>query len=457
MLYSYLLTRSEFKIETAPETSSHDRRYAYDAYVSLLMYMLRLSGCAFTTAQAKGATSLARGTRLADTKTARSLMQNEDVRSLGVRNDVDDEVLAHLHAVVTASSAYRDFCKIKNPDIREEVTFWRAIVGTVFARDTMLVNSMRANADFTVKGFEKGVQMLSDTLANYSDTKSLVADARRDLQASLDKAYELYHALLWLPVEITRYQEARLEAAKEKFLATSDDMNPNLRFVENRFVAAICANEEIEAYAKEHDIAWSDDEVMLRSLLDKIMATPQYAEYMEATDSDFASDCEFWRQMMKSVVLPSDDLVEALENKSIYWNDDLSIMGTFVLKTIKQFSRDGEHTHLLEKYKDDEDARFGVQLFEYTVKNREEYRSMIDRFINSQKWDTERLALMDIVILETALAEILNFPAIPIAVSVNEYVEIANWYSAPRSGSFINGLLAAVTTELNQEGKLLKR
>ncbi|MDE7408019.1 MAG: transcription antitermination protein NusB, partial [Muribaculaceae bacterium] len=448
MLYSYLLTRSEFKIETAPETSSHDRRYAYDAYVTLLMYMLRLSGCAFTPAQAKGATSLARGTKLADTKTARSLMQNEDVRAMALRNDIDEDVLAHLHAVITASSAYRDFSKIKSPEIREEVAFWRAVVGTVFAKDTTLAASMRGNADFTVKGFEKGVQMLSDTLANYSDTKSLVADARRDLLSSLDKAYDLYHALLWLPVEITRYQQARLEAAKEKFLATDEDMNPNMRFVDNGFVAALQANPEMETYAKEHDIAWSDDDVMLRVLLDKIMATPQYKEYMETPEGDFASDCEFWRQMMKNVILPSDELVEALENKSIYWNDDLAIMGTFVLKTIKQFGRDGEHTHLLEKYKDEEDAKFGLQLFEYTVKNREEYRAMIDRFINSQKWDTERLALMDIVILETALAEILNFPAIPIAVSVNEYVEIANWYSAPRSGSFINGLLAAVTSEL---------
>ena len=114
-------------------------------------------------------------------------------------------------------------------------------------------------------------------------------------------------------------------------------------------------------------------------------------------------------------------------------------MGTFVIKTIKQFARDGESTRLLEKYKDKEDEKFGPTLFGLAVENHEEYRAIIDRHIDAAKWDTERIALMDIVILETALSEILNFPSVPLAVSVNEYVEIANWYSTARSGAFSTG------------------
>lgn len=461
MLYSYLLTRSEFKIETAPETSSQDRRYAYQAYVDMLMVLLRLSGCQFPQPATNGASSLAKGTRLADTKTARSLAQNEEVRNLMIKSAQNigryDQVVARLHSLITASPAYRDFAKIKQPEIKDEAAFWRTVILTIFAKEPTLSEAMRENPDFTIKGMEKGAKMLVDTLTNYSDTRTLLADARRDLQTSLDKAYELYHALLWLPVEITRMQERRIEAAKEKFLATHEDLNPNMRFVENQFVAAIMANPDMEEYRQGNPVSWEDDSVMLKTLLDKVMESDLYRDYMDAQVTDFATDCELWRQLMKNIILPSDEILEALESKSIYWNDDLSIMGTFVLKTIKQFARDGESTPLLKQYKDDEDAEFGSRLFGLTVENREEYRTLIDRFVNTQRWDTERLALMDIVILETAMAEILNFPAIPIAVSVNEYVEIANWYSAPRSGAFINGLLASVTTQLREDGKLMKQ
>lgn len=460
MLYSYLLTRSEFKIETAPESGSRDRKYAYQAYVDMLMFMLRLSGYTFSRSQASGAASLAKGTKLADTKTARSLTQNEEVRTLMARTARDiaryDSVIEQLHAKIVKSAAYRDFQKIKNPEISDEVSFWRTIIVTIFATDPALTDALRQNPDFTVKGMEKGITMLTDTLIHYSDTRSLLADSRRDLQTSLDKAYELYHALLLLPIEITRAQEQRLESAKEKFLPTETDLNPDTRFIDNAFVATLAANEELEDFLNKHPFSWTDDPVLVKNLLDAITASDIYKEYMNAPSTDYEADCEFWRSVMKNIIFPGDDIAEALESKSIYWNDDLSIMGTFVLKTIKQFSRDGKQTKLLSKYKDRDDAEFGSQLFELSVRNREEYRTMIDNFIDTQRWDTERLALMDIVILETALAEILNFPSIPIAVSVNEYVEIANWYSTSRSGSFINGILAAVTSRLREEGKLIK-
>ena len=141
---------------------------------------------------------------------------------------------------------------------------------------------------------------------------------------------------------------------------------------------------------------------------------------MNAETDDYVADCEFWRNVMRTIILPSDDLAEALEAKSIFWNDDLSIMGTFVLKTIKQFagSQDKE-VKFLPQYKDEEDENFGPDLFRYAVENRETYRSYIDRFINSSQWDPERLAFMDIVIMIAAIAELINYPAIPVPVTMN--------------------------------------
>lgn len=461
MLYSYLLTRSEFKIETAPESASRDKRYAYAAYVDLLLLVLELSGYNTSgTTHKSSVPALAKGTKLASTKMAHSLAQDEEVRSLILRgrNDIGklDDVATRLSKAILSSVAYRDFGKIKNPEIKDEAQLWRTVINTIIVPDEELLSILRQNPDFTVKGFETGAKMLVDTLTGYSDTRTLLSDARRDLMTSLDKAYELYHSLLWLTVELTRMQERRIEAAKEKYLATDEERNPNTRFIDNRFVAMLAANQEIEEYRNGNPISWSDNTILLKNLLDRIMASDIYNTYMNGPEPDFATDCEFWRQVMKSIILPDDDLAEAMESMSVYWNDDLQIMGTFVLKTIKQFARDGESAKLLTKYKDKEDEEFGPALFRLAVEHHEEYRALIDRHIDAARWDTERIALMDIVILETALAEILNFPSVPLAVSVNEYVEIANWYSTSRSGAFVNGLLAAATTELRNDGKLLK-
>ena len=167
----------------------------------------------------------------------------------------------------------------------------------------------------------------------------------------------------------------------------------------------------------------------------------------------FADDAELWRKLFKTVILPGDDLAEMLESKSVYWNDDIEIIGTFVLKTIKRIASDERFDdHILPQFKDDEDAKFGAELFRSAVEHRDEYRAMIDSFIlDHNSWDPERLALMDIVVMLAAITEIVDFPQIPIPVTLNEYIEIANSYSTPRSGQFINGILYSVVNKLKEE------
>lgn len=159
---------------------------------------------------------------------------------------------------------------------------------------------------------------------------------------------------------------------------------------------------------------------------------------------------------MKSIILPDDDLAEVLESKSVYWNDDLDIMGTFALKTLRKFASNSDKDPVLPKYKDDEDARFGADLFVNVVEHYDEYRDLVDRYVDNQAWDSERLAFMDVVIMAAAIAEMLNYPQIPIPVTLNEYIEIANSYSTPRSGKFINGVLYSIISHLKEEGKLMR-
>jgi N utilization substance protein B len=263
--------------------------------------------------------------------------------------------------------------------------------------------------------------------------------------------------MLLLPVYLTDLEADRIEAAKDKYCPTDEELNPNTRFIDNQYVRAIRESEAIAAYVKDHPMAWDGDYYMLKKILDDVRQSEIYADYMAAETVTYQDDCELWRHLLKNVIFPGDALAEAMENKSVYWNDDLAVMGTFTLKTIKQMAGAGNgKVELLPVYKNSDDANFGPQLFTAAVKNREEYRSYIDKFVNGSQWDPERLAFTDIVILIAAITELLNFPTIPIPVTLNEYIEIANYYSTARSGQFINGVLYSVVNYLKAEGKLTK-
>lgn len=280
--------------------------------------------------------------------------------------------------------------------------------------------------------------------------------AKKELQLSLDKSYELYIALLQLMGDLTHVQDLRLDEAKHKFLPSPEDLNPNMRFVENQLVETLRSNEVFQELVDKNKITWHDDMIFLRLMLDKVLHSEEYQEYMAMEKTDFASDCEVWYQLMKKVILPDDDLLDHLENSSMYWNeDDLEIMGQFVLKTIHRIA-DGSKKPLSPKYKDEEDEEFGGLLFTKSVAQMKENNELIDQFVKSEKWDSERLALMDRVVMCAALTEMKEFDGIPVNVSLNEYIELAKNFSTPNSGQFVNGILNAIVKHLRQEKVIIK-
>ena len=203
-------------------------------------------------------------------------------------------------------------------------------------------------------------------------------------------------------------------------------------------------------------MSWiANERVILASLLKKVLDSDIYRDYMAAPKPTLEDDCRLWKNLLRYVILPDGDLQETLEDKSVFWNDDLDTIGTFVLKTIRRFE-EGVSEPILPMFKDDEDARFGRELFNAVVKGKEEYAEILDKALNKDSWETDRLAFMDVVIAYTALAEILKFPKIPVNVSINEYIEIAKAYSTPKSSLFINGLLGAAIVNLRESGRLVK-
>ena len=300
----------------------------------------------------------------------------------------------------------------------------------------------------------KVVQMLYAYMVS-KDSMALTT-AKKELTKSLDKSYELYNALLKLMIELTDVQDLRLDEAKHKFLPTEEDLNPNMRFVENEFVKRLRADQTLADFVDDKKINWRDDELFVRLLLDKILRSEEYQEYMEMPKTSLVRDGEVWYQLMKKVVLPDENLLEHLQSMSVYYtDDDLQIMGQFVIKTIRRFE-DEEAQPILPQYKNDDDSKFGEQLFSKAVAEMEENNSYIDQFVKTEKWDVERIALMDRVVMCTALTEIRNYPSIPVNVSLNEYIELAKDYSTPRSGQFVNGILNAVVNKLRADKVIIK-
>ncbi len=283
-----------------------------------------------------------------------------------------------------------------------------------------------------------------------------VIASKNELRNSLDKSHELYHSLLQLIVDLTKLQESRIDEARNKLFPTQDDLNPNMRFVENQLVARLVQYQDFADYVEEHKITWQDDQLFLRLMLDKVLKSEEYQEYMAMPATDFASDCQVWQQLLKKVILPDDDLLEHLENQSVYWSEeDLDIMGQFALKTIRRIE-EGSANAISPEYKDSEDSLFGEQLLVATINGMEEINKLIDANVRSERWEADRLALMDRLVMCACLSEILNFPNIPVNVSLNEYIELAKRFSTARSGQFINGIMHAIVGQLRSEGKLVK-
>ena len=301
----------------------------------------------------------------------------------------------------------------------------------------------------------KVVQILYSYMLT-KDSKT-IDKAKDDLCESLDKSYELYNHLLGLVVDLTDLETLRLDDAKHKFLPTEEDLNPNTRFVDNELADALRGIPQLQDFLKEHKLSWRSDDVFLRLMLDKVRNSEVYAEYMQMPATDFPSDCEVWRQLFKKVLLPDDDLLEQLESLSVYWTDeDLDIMGQFVVKTIKRIE-DGMASPILPQYKDNEDSIFGEQLFMSALNLMDDNNKLIDGLVATERWDAERIAFMDRIVMCVALAEVLTFDKVPVNVSLNEYIEIAKLFSTSRSGQFVNGILNSAIKSLRQDGKITKK
>lgn len=301
------------------------------------------------------------------------------------------------------------------------------------------------------------IKILQALYALLQSDHAEIAKAEKSLMLSIDKMYDMYLYLMLLMIDIRDVAERKIEDNKNKRLPTEEDLNPNRRFVDNRFLNQLDANIALKAAANRHKVSWMGEGELLRRLFKAVINTPEYKSYMsDEQEPDYAKDQEVILRIFKRHLVNNDSLWYFFDEKSILWSDDLDLVASMVIKTFKSFDENSDTTQpILPLWKDPEDEMpFVKTLFRKSVTQGPEHSELIQE--TTENWEVDRIALMDMILMQMALTEAREFVQIPLKVTLNEYIEIAKYYSTPKSSNFINGILDKVFDVMESKGKIKK-
>lgn len=278
-----------------------------------------------------------------------------------------------------------------------------------------------------------------------------LSHAETELMFSIAKSYDLYHYLLLLVIEVADIAGEKIDQALLKKMPSHADLNPQRKFIDNRVIAQLRKNIEFKNYVSSRKLSWINNSHIPRLLYNKMIVWEAYEKYMQVDPDNYLSDKKFIIQLITDLFLNSEDLNSNLEEQSIFWNDDMEYISSMVEKTLKKFKADsGEKTPLMPLFKNAEDEEFVKILFRKAIVHKDKCSELIDK--NTTNWEVDRIALMDILVMQLAITEILEFPEIPVKVTLNEYIEIAKYYCTSKSSTFVNGILDNIVKEIRDEG-----
>jgi N utilization substance protein B len=282
-----------------------------------------------------------------------------------------------------------------------------------------------------------------------------LARAEKELMFSIGKTYDLYHYLLLLLIDIADIASEKIEQALQKNIPTPEDLNPNRRFIDNIVISQLRNNTALNKHINSSKMSWVNYSHIPRLLYSKMIEWEVYLDYMKSDNSNFQSDKKFITRFYNEFICVSEDLLASLEEQSIYWNDDMGFVIVMIEKTIKKLKSDSEEdAPLMPLFKNDEDMEFVKILFRKAIINSKKSSELIDS--NTTNWEVDRIALMDILVMQLAVTEVIEFPEIPVKVTLNEYIEMAKYYCTSKSSTFVNGILDNIIKEIREKGLINK-
>jgi N utilization substance protein B len=306
------------------------------------------------------------------------------------------------------------------------------------------------------------VKVLQALYAFFQSDGDDLAAGEKQLLKSTDKLYELYIYQFSFLIKMVDYAQNRMEEAKKKFYPTEDDLNPNTRLIENRFIRQIGENKDFLRWRDKLKINWAHEEHLFQKLLNELKNGQDFIEFTNKEQSGYNDDKELIALIVMNYLPEYELLRNYFEDQSIFWSDeDYDISLIMLIKTIKTFKEPwGPQHNLPPLFKDDdgddldEDRQYMLKLFRYSILRSQENEKLIEE--QAENWELDRIAIMDIIIMKMALTELMIFPTIPVKVTINEYIEISKSYSSAKSKLFINGILDKLVVKLKAEGKIRK-
>ena len=303
-------------------------------------------------------------------------------------------------------------------------------------------------------------RVIQTLYAYYKDPEKTFITARKELNKSFADSYDLYFVLLDFANELTAYAQRQMEDQIARAKATHSSWTPNRRFVRNRLAQQLFENRALRARVQEQQLSWDSGMQAVSDVYRRLIESSYYRDYMGAERCTYEDDKRLWRQIYQHLMPENEVLYDALDEMELVldksnWTTDVEVVLSYVVKTIKRFAEDSTpETPLLEMFDSEEEVQFASSLLEKAIKGHDRYEQLINE--NLKGWEADRIAYMDRIILETALAEILEFEDIALTVSMNEYIELAKEYSGDKSYMFIIGILTEILRRIKNEGSLFK-
>lgn len=274
----------------------------------------------------------------------------------------------------------------------------------------------------------------------------------RELFKSLDKIQELYLSVLALLIDLHHVSMVMIDESKNKRLPNVNDLNPNLKFVNNKLLVSLSANKDLQAQIEKRKISWQNDVDVIRKMFNEIKNSDLYINYQSSQVMSAEEDKDFVIHLITEYLSENEVLVSLFEERNIHWADDTFVAFNSVIRNFEAFDGEFKMQALLKDEKDD--LEFMSALFTKTILYKKQFEELIAK--HTQNWEIERIANMDMLLMQMALAEILYIPNVPVKASLNEYIDISKEYSTPNSKVFVNGVLDKIIAELKQQGKIQK-
>ncbi|MCD4769036.1 MAG: transcription antitermination protein NusB [Bacteroidales bacterium] len=281
-------------------------------------------------------------------------------------------------------------------------------------------------------------------------------DAERELMLAINKTYDLYHYLFLLLLEVVDIASEKIEIARQKKIPSYEDLNPNRRFVDNPVISQIEKNKALNKYRLNSKFSWSVLPELPKKLYIELLNWEPYQVYMKSQDTGYIKSKKFLSKLFTELICTSEELHSSLEEMSIYWNDDIEFVAIMIEKTIRRLKENSGPLHpLMDMFKTADDETFVKLLLRKAVINSEKYLDLIGR--NATNWEIDRVVLMDTLVMQLAITEIVEFPEIPVKVTLNEYIEITKFYCTAKSSTFVNGILDKVVREMRDNSMFRKQ